>query len=147
MGDEQKAAANGHQILEQCDQKIGDGRSPAQQTPVVKTGDGAGDGAQCSQNRAQHRRCPGGIAQGGRAHRAEEDADAEWTGLRSGWDEGQLVGDQFAHGKEGENHQGNRAGEEGKPATEMEPSQMSSQATTAGAVIERSPQMQPIKKA
>ena len=57
---------------------------------------------------------------------AEKDADAEGPGLGPGRDEGQLVGDQFAQGEEGKNHQGDLVGKESEQRSfEVQPAQMS----------------------
>jgi hypothetical protein len=124
VGYQEKATTHCDQVLEQGKGKVGnDGFESA---AVVIAGEGARYRAQSSKNRAQEGGGSEGNAYRRTASSAEKDADAEGPGLSPGRDERQLVGDQFAHGEEGKNHQGDLVAKEGEQrSVEVQPAQMS----------------------
>src|ERR1700760_2696526 len=82
MGDEQETAAHRDQVLDQSQHEIGDGQ--AEPAAIGKPGERAGDAAKSSQDGAQYGRSGCGEAQGRPAHRTEEDANSQRSGLGSG---------------------------------------------------------------
>src|ERR1700733_12961510 len=124
VGNQQKAATHRDQVLEQGEGKVGE--HGAELATVVIAGKGARYATQSSKNGTQYGGGADGNADRRPAHGAEEDADAEWPGVGPGRDEGQLVGNQFAQGEEGKNHQGDFVGKEGEQrSVEVQPAQMS----------------------